>query len=518
MILATCLVSAFPADGVELLNADRNSGQNVLLEMRGIRKYYGNTLAVDGVDFTVRAGEVHGLLGQNGSGKSTLMKVAYGEITPSAGQVFMNGRQVNFRNPHAAGRAGIAAVAQEVPLLPLLSVGENVMLGQLRRSKGLISWRGTMRAAAEALALLDSPIDPRLPVSVLTPEQRQIVAIAHAVAAGARILILDEPTSSLSARQSKALFSIIRRFKAQGLGLVFISQRLQDVLQVADRITVMRDGLVAGELSAMDASPEVIIQLMIRRSLHEYFHRRQVSVGGPVLEVSGLAQAPCFDDVSFTVREGEVVGLTGLPGCGREEVLRAVYGAEPFRRGQVKIGGAVHRPRGPYASVKAGVGFATGDRKGEGLLLSTTVRSNLTLVRNRRLTLKPLRFRDDRELADEIVKHLLISPPRAEATVSELSGGNQQKVSLGKWFAVHPRVLLLEEPTRGIDVGAKSEIYRIIRELAAGGVGVVLSSADIPELLGLCDRVLVMFDGRLIAALEGPALTEAEVTACVGGG
>jgi ribose transport system ATP-binding protein len=487
------------------------TGRGALLELRDVHKHFGSTRALRGVDFDVHPGEVHALLGQNGSGKSTLMKVAYGEIQPASGRIVLDGVERTFASPQAAVAAGIAAVPQEVPLVDSLTVAENILLGRLPQQGLRVDWRDARRRAVEILARLGAEIDPELPARRLRPSARQVVAIARALAVDARVLIFDEPTSSLSAEHADTLFRTIRELKRHGVGMVFISQRLQDVHEVSDRVTVMRDGLVAGELPASEADHDRITQLMIGRSLTEYFHKRDVDRGDPVLEVEGLTRPGAFQDVGFAVHAGEVVGIAGLVGCGRVELLRSIYGADHRAQGRIRVGGREHRPRGPASSVGVGVGMVTGDRKAEGLVLPRTVHENICMVRNRRLSLLPLRHQLDRRITRRLMQGLHIHAPHADVPVQSLSGGNQQKVVLAKWLGLDMKVLLLDEPTRGVDVGAKAEIYRIISELADSGVAIVVSSSENPELLGICDRVLVMARGRIVADLDANRATEHEL-------
>jgi ABC-type sugar transport system ATPase subunit len=487
------------------------SVQAPLLELHDVHKHFGSTRALRGVDFDVRPGEVHALLGQNGSGKSTLMKIAYGELQPTEGRIVLDGVERTFASPHAATEAGIAAVPQEVPLVDSLTVAENTLLGRLPRHGPRVDWRAARRRAREILERLNADIDPDLRAGRLRPSARQVVAIARALAVDARVLIFDEPTSSLSAEHSETLFRMIRELKRHGVGMVFISQRLQDVHEVSDRVTVMRDGLIAGELAADEADHDRITHLMIGRSLTEYFHKRDVDRGDPVLEVEDATLAGAFHDVSFSVQAGEVLGIAGLVGCGRVELLRSIYGADRRPDGRVRVAGREHRPRGPASSVSAGIGMVTGDRKAEGLVLPRTVHENVCLVRNRRLTLAPLRHALDRRFTRELMEGLHIQAAHPDVVVQRLSGGNQQKVVLAKWLGLRMKVLLLDEPTRGVDVGAKAEIYRIIGDLAASGVAVVVSSSENPELLGICDRILVMARGRVVADLDAKRTSEHEL-------
>ncbi|MFF0717214.1 sugar ABC transporter ATP-binding protein [Micromonospora sp. NPDC003816] len=489
-----------------------------LLQLTGIHKRFGPVAALSGVDFEVRPGEVHGLVGENGSGKSTLMKIAYGELQPSAGEIRVDGETVTLRTPQDAARHGVVAVAQEVPLVDSLSVGENIVLGRWPRAGTVVSRRRMREQAAQVLDQLQSTLDPETPVSALAPNDRQVVAIARALATQARVIVLDEPTSSLTEDRAQALFDIVRRLRDQGLGLIFISQRLPDLSQVADRITALRDGQVVGTLPVAEATEDRITRLIVGRSLDDYFHRsRRRSPGEPVLEVSGLAAGGRAEIVSFTVRAGEVLGLAGLVGSGRTEVLRAVFGADRPTEGRIQVNGRQLRAGSPRAAIRSGVAFVTGDRKGEGLVLSRSVAQNITLARGR-LSLRPISGRGEAATVTKLIERMRIRPPDPDRLAGELSGGNQQKVVFAKWIALGPRLLLLDEPTRGIDVGAKSEIYGLIDELAAAGVAVVLSSSENSELIGVCDRVLVLFDGRVVAERECDGLEEVEVAHYAAGG
>ncbi len=497
--------------------AEPLAGERPLLELIDVHKRFGSTQALRGVDFEVHRGEVHALLGQNGSGKSTLMKVAYGELAPTSGRIVVDGAERTFARPHAALDAGIAAVPQEVPLVDSLSVVENIMLGRLPTRGPRVDWRGARRRATDVLGLLSSEIDPEAPARRLRPGERQLVAIARALAVDARILIFDEPTSSLGAERASTLFGVITELKRRGVGMVFISQRLQDVHEVSDRVTVMRDGLVAGTLAAAAADHDSITELMIGRPLTEYFHKRDVARGETLLEVEGLTLPGAFEDVSFRVAAGEVVGLAGLVGCGRVELLRSIYGADARPRGRIRVGGREHRPHGPSSSVRVGMGMVTADRKAEGLVLPLSVHENLAMVRNRRLSLAPLPRGLQLQTTRRLIDGLRIHARSADAPVWSLSGGNQQKVVVAKWLALELDVMLLDEPTRGVDVGAKAELYRIISELAEAGKAIVVSSSENPELIGICDRILVLFRGRLVGEVDARRTSEADVVALATG-
>jgi ABC-type sugar transport system ATPase subunit len=439
------------------------------------------------------------------------MKIAYGEYSPTSGRIVVDGTERSFASPHAALVSGVAGVPQEVPLVASLTVAENILLGRLPSRRGRVEWTNAKRRARSVLERLNPGIDPNGLAGRLGPSDRQIVAIARALAIDARILIFDEPTSSLTADQAETLFRIIRQLKTSGVGMVFISQRLQDVREISDRVTVMRDGLVSGVLDAVDADHDTITELMIGRSLQEYFHKHMRPAGDPVLRVHGIDLPGRFQDVSFDVLAGEVVGLAGSVGCGKTDVLRAIFGADRRPSGEIEVSGHAHLPKGPASSIRIGIGMVTGDRKTEGLVLSRTVHENVSMVRNRRLSLLPLRHGSDRRRTDGLIRRLRIQTPSADTTIRKLSGGNQQKVVLAKWLGMGMDLLLLDEPTRGVDVGAKAEIYRIISELADEGVAIVVSSSENLELLGICDRILVMFRGRIVGELDSEHASERQI-------
>jgi ABC-type sugar transport system ATPase subunit len=493
-----------------------------ILELRNIHKRFGNTQALRGVDFDLRAGEAHALLGENGSGKSTLMKVAYGELDPTEGEMYLRGELTRFANPLHAARAGVTMVAQEVPVVRSVTVGENIALGRLPWRRGVIDWRAVNRTAAEVLEQLESPIDPRRLVGTLGPDDRQIVAIARALAVDASVVIFDEPTSSLTSERVESLFRIIGRMKDRGIAIAFISQRLQDIQAVADRVTVIRDGQVVDTVPIDQADETAITRMMVGRSLNDYFHREVVTVSEPTpgirsaLRVEALSVAGVVHDVSFDVQPGEVVGLAGLVGSGRVELIRAVFGVQAAT-GTVEVDGKPFMKRHPRSAIAAGLAMLTSDRKTEGLVLSRSVLHNITMVDNNQLSALPVRGRTQRAIAERVIREVQIRPPDPDVVVAKLSGGNQQKVALGRWLTRPPKVFLLDEPTRGVDVGAKSEIYRVIRELASRGTAVVVSSSENGELLGICDRILMMFRGRIVASELCTQLDEWKVAEHVAG-
>lgn len=492
-----------------------------ILACRGITKRFPGVVALDGVDFDVQAGEVHVLLGENGAGKSTLVKILSGAYAPDSGAILIHGRSVHFTTPFDAQRAGISTVYQELALVPQLSVAENILLGalpvlQLRagRRLPLVDWRQARRQAAELLQQLGAQVDLDAPVQELSVAQRQLVEIARALRFRSRLLILDEPTSSLSDEEVAALFRVIRRLTAQsGVAVIFISHRLAEVFAIGDRVTVLRDGRKVGTYPIAAVSEDDLIRAMVGRDIRRAFPKRRASPGPEVLRVEGLRLPGRKGSVAFSVRAGEVVGVAGLVGSGRTELVRAIFGADPVAGGRIWVGGQLVRIRRPEDAIRAGIGFVPEDRKGQGLVLAHPVRHNLTLAVLRRLLgpLGVIRLGEERALAAHFIERLKIRAVSDLQPVGSLSGGNQQKVVLARWLATRSRVIILDEPTRGVDVAARSEIYQLIDHIAEQGVGVLLISSELPELLGLADRVLVMREGELAGELEAAHATQEAV-------
>ncbi|WP_157250714.1 sugar ABC transporter ATP-binding protein [Nonomuraea typhae] len=474
-----------------------------MLVIRGVVKQFPGVRALDGVDLDVRAGEVHCLLGQNGAGKSTLIKVLAGVHQPDAGTIEFNGAKVRPGSPIDAIRLGIATIYQELDLVDGLSVADNILLGHEKSRAGFVNRSATHRAAAGILARLGHPeIRPSTEVGRLSPAAKQVVSMARALSHDARLIIMDEPSAALAHDEVANLFRIIRELSAQGVAVVYISHRLEEIREIGDRVTVLKDGrTVAVGLPASETPTSQIVSLMTGRTVEYVFPPRASGRGPAVLRVEDLSAPGAFSGVSFSVHAGEIVGLAGLVGSGRSEILEAVYGARPAS-GRVLLGG---RPvRGTVDAVRQGMGLAPEERKAQALLLDQSVTANITLG-----TLPGfarfgwLRRAREREAAARLVDALGIRPPDPERPVKTLSGGNQQKAVLARWLLDDRKLLLLDEPTRGVDVGARAELYAVIRRLADQGIGVLLVSSEVPEVLGLADRVLVLREGRVIH--EGPA-------------
>ncbi|MBC2933313.1 sugar ABC transporter ATP-binding protein [Nocardioides sp. zg-1228] len=477
--------------------------------MRGIVKRFPGVLALGGVELEVRAGEVHCLLGQNGAGKSTLIKILSASYQPDEGEILWEGAPVTLSTPQAAMGLGISTIYQELDLVPDLTVAENIFLGHELSTAGFSQRAETLRRTRELLARLGhSEIPATRSVGRLSPAAQQIVSMARALSQDTRLLVLDEPSAVLDQGEVNNLFRVIRDLTAEGVAVVYISHRLEEIRQIGDRITVLKDGSSVATGLAVDQTPtSELIKLMTGRSIEYVFPPRGEAVaptGEPVLEVTGLALPGVFTGVDLTVHAGEIVGLAGLVGAGRSEILETLYGARRPSAGTVRVAGRELRRGSVPAAVKAGVGLAPEERKSQGLLLDQAVYSNITVSTLRRFSrFGLLDRRAERTSSAEVAESLDVRPAGVDRLVRLLSGGNQQKVVLARWLLRECRVLLLDEPTRGVDVGARAEIYALVRSLADSGVAVVVVSSEVEEVLGLADRVLVVREGRVVH--EGPA-------------
>ncbi len=487
-----------------------------LLAMRGIGKRFGGVPALSGADFAVEAGEVHALIGQNGAGKSTLIKILTGYYRRDAGEVAFAGQPFEAASPQAAQAAGISTIYQEINLVGLRSVTENICLGRTSRRFGLLDWRRMHAEAAALLARFGIAIDVRQPLARLSTATQQMVAIARAIGFQAKLVIMDEPTSSLTEREVETLFGVIRQLRSEGVAVVFVSHKLDELYAVCDRVTIMRDGrtVLAAKLAEL---PKIdLVAHMLGRNAQSVerqgatgFGRKGADAGPPLLTVAGLAAPPRVGRVDLQVRKGEIVGLAGLLGAGRTETARVIAGADPAAAGAMTLGAQRYQPAGPQAAIAAGIGFVTEDRKLEGIVPDLSVRENLTLA------LLPALSRagivDEKAQAEIVARYIAqlgIRCAGPEQPIRQLSGGNQQKVLLARWLCMDPQLLILDEPTRGIDVGAKAEIQAVIRGLADGGLAVLMVSSEVEEITEGSDRAYVMRDGRIAAELAGAALNE----------
>ncbi|MGS0743521.1 sugar ABC transporter ATP-binding protein [Glaciimonas sp. GG7] len=482
-----------------------------LLSLEGVGKHFGGVYALQAVNFDIRAGEVHALVGENGAGKSTLMKIIAGNYQPDVGLIRQNGQPVRFRNPRDALDQGVALIHQETALVPDLTVAENVMLCQL---PGLIRWDAMFKRAQGLIQSLGFDIDPTAIVATLSAAQRQVVEIAKALSLNVKLLVLDEPTASLAPSDAMRLLDIVRGLRARNVGVVYISHRLDEVFNIADRITVLKDGAVVDTVIPSSINMDGLIRLMVGRPLKALFPQREnVSIGPVVLDVENLTRRGTVQAASLQVRAGEVVGLGGLIGSGRSELVRLIFGADRADSGSVKIEGKDVTPRSTTEAVRAGIGLVPEDRKGQGAVLSMPIRINATMAHLRDVStwFGGLRLAHERRTVAALMARLRIKARDMQADVSTLSGGNQQKVVLAKWFHAQGKVIILDEPTRGVDVGAKVEIYTLINDLAAQGMAVLVVSSDHNELIGLCDRILVMGSGQLQGELQLADFSEANI-------
>ncbi|WP_371634573.1 sugar ABC transporter ATP-binding protein [Streptomyces zaomyceticus] len=484
-------------------------GAGVAVE--NITKRFGTVQALDGVTLTFPPGQVTALMGENGAGKSTLLKILTGDHQPTEGRVLLDGTPVSFASPQDARRAGIRIIPQEPEIIPHVSVAENVYAGSLPRKSGRRLDRAELRRRITAdLARLgfEKVIDPDQLGSRLTPAQRQLVEILRALTGEARVIAFDEPTSSLAENEAEALFALIGRLRAQGIAIVYVSHRMKEIFRLADRIAVLRDGASAGVLDAARTTESDVVRMMVGRDLSSLFVRQDAARDEIVLELDGVTTDD-VTDISLRVRAGEVVALAGLMGAGRSELGLALAGDRPLRSGRIILNGRPLRLRSPKDAIRAGIGLAPEERKAQALFLQRSIRDNTSLVSLERL--RRMRFvRGGREkaVAQEFSDRLRVRTPSIEHEVRKLSGGNQQKVVLARWLLRRPKVLILDEPTRGIDIGAKAEIYRIVADLARDGVALLVISSELPEVLGLADRVVVMQSGRITGELARAEATE----------
>jgi galactofuranose transport system ATP-binding protein len=495
-----------------------------LLEMRGIDKRFAGVAALRAADFSVAAGEVHALIGENGAGKSTLIKILTGYYRRDAGEVSFAGKPLHVASPQAAQAAGISTIYQEINLVGLRSVTENICLGRECRRFGMLDWRRMHAEAASLLGRFGVNIDVRRKLQDFSTATQQMVAIARAVGFAARLVIMDEPTSSLSDREIEVLFDVIRQLRGQGVAVVFVSHKLDELYAVCDRVTIMRDGRTVRAANMAELSRLDLVATMLGRDVATVARQGTTGFGGKaaggehriLLQAEHLAAPPRVRDVSLEVPAGEIVGLSGLLGSGRTETARLLFGIAPAASGRVTLEGKPFAPRTPHDAIAAGIGFCTEDRKVEGIIPEMSVRENLTLALLPALTRAGVVDEAAQaRIVDRYIKRLDIRCSGPDQPVRTLSGGNQQKVLLARWLCLDPRLLILDEPTRGIDVGAKAEIQALIRELAAEGLGVLMISSEVEEIVEGADRAYVLRDGRGVAELGGAALTEQAVMAAM---
>ena len=490
-----------------------------VLEVRGIDKQFPGVHALKSANLDLYEGEVHFVLGENGAGKSTLMKIISGTLPMDSGSIMLRGQPVEIHSPQQAQHMGIGMVYQEFSLVPALSAAENIFLGRPpRNNMGIVDWQRLYDDASKLLGSLGSHIDPRVIVRDLRRGEQQLVEIAKALSMNASILILDEPTAALSEEERTHLFKVLRGLQARGVGIVYISHRLADVPEIGQRVTVMRDGKVVSTLPVAETNDDVLISLMVGRDMHEQYPKEHVDRGEPVLRVDGLGRAGVFSDVSFTVHRGEIVGIFGIMGAGRSETARAIFGLDPHTAGEIYVDGRRVEIHNAEDGIAAGIGYVSEDRK-MALVQQMAVPPNITLASIKSMSRAGvMNKRSELEASMGLINSLHIQPPDPKRLVQYLSGGNQQKVLLARWLCTNSKVLILDEPTQGIDVGAKAEIFRLMCSLAKNGVGILMISSELPEVMAMSDRILVMARGRIVAEYTAAEATPEEIMRYAAGG
>jgi len=476
-----------------------------LLSLKGIRKSFPGVQAVKEGDFELKAGEVHALIGENGAGKSTLIKVLAGVHSPDAGFISINGYKHRISSPIDAAELGIGVIYQEFNLVPTLTVRENILLGKEKTRAGFTDKKIEKEKATEALKFIGVEINPEIPCTDLTVAEQQIVEIAKAVSADAGILIMDEPTAALTAREVEKLFNVVRILKKKGIGIIFITHRLSEVFDIADRVTVMRDGICVGSYETTKISRKRLVELMVGRKIEQEFPYEKTEIGEEILSVNGISRSGSVNDVSFSVRAGEVLGITGLVGSGRTETARLIFGADRRDSGEIYIDGALADIESPSNAIKYGVSLLTEDRKSQGLMLNLSAEKNFSIANlPDRAKCGFINKTEERRSFRSYIKSLKIKVSTEAQPVRTLSGGNQQKVLIARWLETNSKIMIFDEPTRGVDVGAKYEIYLLINRLKKNGKAIVIISSEFPEVLGMCDRVLVMHRGEITGEIKEP--------------
>ena len=490
-----------------------------ILEARNISKSYSGTQALDSISVDLFAREVHAVVGENGAGKTTLLNILSGVVTADSDQILLHGEPVRVSSPRHAQELGIGTVFQELSLVPGVSVAENVFPNRAPTVRGgLINWRALYARTRSLMAEFGVDIDVRQPVGELPIGTRQLVEIAKALSVNADILLLDEPTSALTPDEISALFAVIRRLRANGMGIIYVSHQMREIFEIADRVTVLRDGRRMGTYATAETSPDKVIRLMVGRALNDMFEPRRGRIGAKLLQADRLSRTDAFHHVDITLRQGEIVGLAGLMGSGRSELAHVLAGVKRPTSGTIRVDGHPVYLKGVADAVALGISFLPEERKRDGLFLEKSIGDNIIVTAQKRFSRFGLVDTAKRAaVARDYVARLDIRTPSINQLVGRLSGGNQQKVLLAKWLVTEPRILVVDEPTKGIDVGAKFEIHALLRHLADNGTGVIVISSDLPELLGLCDRILVMREGRITGEAAGDSATEEAVMALASG-
>lgn len=486
---------------------------DVILKMQKIRKTFPGVLALDNVDFELRKGEVHILLGENGAGKSTLVKILSGAYQMTSGEVVLFGDAVEIKSPKHAQELGIGIIYQELNLIPSLTAAENIFLGrEMTNALGLIDTKTLLQSAQSILAELGLRIDCDRPVKDFGIAQRQMIEVAKALSLDARILIMDEPTSALSETEIKQLFDTIRALKAKGVSIIYISHRLEEIFEVGDRVTVLRDGKCVGTKNVRETSKSELVRMMVNRELKEQYPRQRSTIGEEILRVEKLSRKGTLQNISFSLHRGEILGISGLMGSGRTELARALFGVDRLDSGEIYVRGKLQKITSPRAAIDLRIGFLTEDRKSQGLVLALSVKENISLSSLDLFSkLGVINFKSEEREADSYVRDLHIKTPGLHQRTLYLSGGNQQKVVLSKWLCSKADIFIFDEPTRGIDVGSKVEIYELMNQLTAEGVGIIMISSELPEILGMSDRILIMRQNEIAGEMQTEEATQEQI-------
>ncbi len=491
-----------------------------MIEMSGIQKAFSGNVVLKDVQFQLADGEIHALMGENGAGKSTMMKILTGIYERDNGVIKVDGEEVHFKSPKEAEAKGIAVIHQELNILPDLTVAENLFLGNEQTvGMGIMKNKEMNKEAKRILNQLGLDIDVRTPAGSLSVGKQQIIEIAKAMETKANVIIMDEPTAALTDREIQTLFKTIRKLKSEGVSFVYISHRMEEIFAICDRITILRDGEYVGVRTIKDTTFDEIVQMMVGRELGERFPGRNATIGDVKLEVKGLTRPGLCEDVHFNVRKGEIVALAGLMGAGRTEVAQAIFGYRKMTKGQLFIDGNAVKIKNPRQAKKLGIGFVTEDRKTQGLIVDFSIKENIAMA-NFSKTSKSgiISGSKEKSFVGNLVKKLGVKTPSAELSAKSLSGGNQQKVVIAKWLGIEPEILILDEPTRGVDIGAKKEIYQIMNDLAEQGVAILMISSELPEVIGMSDRVLVMHEGKITGEVVGEDMTQEKIMHYATGG
>lgn len=491
-----------------------------MIEMSGIHKAFNGNVVLKDVQFQLGDGEIHALMGENGAGKSTMMKILTGIYERDAGVIKVDGEEVHFKSPKEAEAKGIAVIHQELNILPDLSVAENLFLGNEQTAGfGILKNKEMNKEATRILKQLGLDIDVRTLAGNLSVGKQQIIEIAKAIETNAKVIIMDEPTAALTDREIQTLFKTIHKLKAEGVSFVYISHRMEEIFSICDRITILRDGEYVGVRVIKETTFDEIVQMMVGRELGERFPGRNATIGDVKLELKGLTRPGLCEDINFSVRKGEIVALAGLMGAGRTEVAQAIFGHRKMSKGQIFIDGNEVKIKNPRQAKKLGIGFVTEDRKTQGLIVDFSIKENISMANFDKVSTSGMISRSkEKSFVSNFVKRLGVKTPTAELSAKSLSGGNQQKVVIAKWLGINPEILILDEPTRGVDIGAKKEIYQIMNELAEQGVAILMISSELPEVIGMSDRVLVMHEGKITGEVTGEEMTQEKIMHYATGG